>query len=248
MATTVRIIFFALLLLHPLSSTIAILLVSCHPPPLLPLSSSFLHRVHVIFLLSSPLTLSSLSSIFPPSFSFTILPLILLWPPPPFYPITLSSSVSPPSLTILSFSHLLPMQTGPPGQIQPELWSASLAPPPWCPVGRGTYCHTRPPGSWHDYQWCVSQTSSSVRCVICIFLLSSDETQSLVEMLEQLSDHSTEIQNWTCGGSVSHLRLLPALSPGSFHGERGWFWVQCYFASSLIPRLSPQQMNEKAWE
>ena len=64
MATTVCIIFFALLLLHPLSSTIAILLVSCHPPPLLPLSSSFLHRVHVIFLLSSPLTLSSLSSIF----------------------------------------------------------------------------------------------------------------------------------------------------------------------------------------
>lgn len=63
--------------------------------------------------------------------------------------------------------------------------------------------------------------ASSVQCVICTFLLSSDETQSLVEMLEQLSDHSTEIQNWTCGGSVSHLRLLPALSPGSFHGERG---------------------------
>ena len=159
--------------------------------------------------------------LFPPSFSFTILPLILLWPPPPFYPITLSSSVSPPSLTILSFSHLLPMQTGPPGQIQPELWSTSLAPPPWCPVGRGTYRHTRPPGSWHDYQWCVSQTlvATGLQCAMCNLYLSS--------LFRRDSKFSGNV-----GAVIRPLYWNSEL-------DLWWFGESSTSAPSLVPRLIP---------
>ena len=213
--TTVCRIFLPLLLLHPLSSTIAIL-----PSLYFPLSSiglvpsSSSHH-------ASPYLLS------PPSFSFTTLPLILSSPPPPSYPITLSSSFYPlllllsplyPSLTFFPCKQALLAQYNQNYDLQAlHLLHGAQ----WDEAHTVILDHLIADmiinGVFHK-PWLP--LSSSVRCTICTFLLSSDETQSLVEMLEQLSDHSAEIQNWTCGGSVSHPCLLPALFQAHSHGKR----------------------------